>query len=131
MPLRVRWLNPANVGKTPVVVRVVARAAMILHTVLHLATPCYGYVMAAKTITHRELRNESGRILREVQQGQTFIVTNNGEAVAALQPIETNPLAGIRHDPPKRGMRFADIFPEEVDSDESALEALMYLRGER
>jgi len=87
--------------------------------------------MAAKTITHRELRNESGRILREVQQGQTFIVTNNGEPVAALQPIETNPLAGIRHDPPKRGARFADIVPEEVDSDETALEALMYLRGER
>ena len=87
--------------------------------------------MAPRTITHRELRNDSGRILREVQHGQTFIITNNGEPVAALQPIKTEPLAGIRHDPPKRGVRFADIVPEEVDSDESALEALMYLRGER
>ena len=87
--------------------------------------------MAVKTITHRELRNESGRILREVQDGQTFIITNNGEPVAALKPIASDPLAGIRHEPPKRGARFSDIVPEKVDSDESALEALMYLRGER
>jgi len=87
--------------------------------------------VAAKTITHRELRNESGRILREVQEGQTFIITNNGEPVAALEPVGTDPLAGIRHEAPKRGARFADIVPEEVDSDETALEALMYLRGDR
>ena len=87
--------------------------------------------MTAKTITHRELRNDSGRILREVQEGQTFIITNNGEPVAALQPVEADPLAGIRHEPPKRGARFADIVPEKVDSDETALEALLFLRGER
>lgn len=87
--------------------------------------------MASKTITHRELRNESGRILREVQEGQTFIITNNGEPVAALQPIESNPLAGVRHKPRKPGARFRDIVPERGTSDESALEALMFLRGER
>lgn len=87
--------------------------------------------MSAKTITHRELRNESGRILREVQHGQSFIITNNGEPVAALEPITSDPLAGIRHEPRKHGVRFADIVPEEVDSDETAYEALMYLRGER
>lgn len=87
--------------------------------------------MPAKTITHRELRNESGRILREVQQGQSFVITNNGEPVAALQPIETDPLAGIRHEPRKPGARFMDVIPEKGSSDESALEALMFLRGER
>lgn len=87
--------------------------------------------MAGKTITHRELRNDSGRILREVQEGQTFIITNNGEPVAALQPIEPNPLAGVRHDPPKQGARFANIVAEAGDSDQTALEALMSLRGER
>jgi len=85
----------------------------------------------AKTVSHRELRNESGRILREVQAGQTFIITNKGEPVAAIQPIESHPLAGVRHEPAKKGARFADIVPEEVDSEETALEALMYLRGER
>ncbi len=87
--------------------------------------------MAAKVITHRELRNESGRILREVQEGQTFIITNNGEPVAAIQPIQSNPLAGLRHEPAKQGARFADVAPEEGNSMESALEALMFLRGER
>ena len=87
--------------------------------------------MSVPSISHRELRNDSGRILREVQAGRSFIVTNNGQPVAVLKPIEHDPLAGIRHEPPKRSARFADIVPEEVDSDESALEALMYLRGER
>jgi prevent-host-death family protein len=95
------------------------------------ATACYGFTMAAKTITHRQLRNESGAILREVQQGQTFIVTNHGEPVAALRPIAANPLAGIRHEPRKTGTRFQDIAPEKSFSTETALEALLELRGER
>jgi prevent-host-death family protein len=87
--------------------------------------------MPANVITHRELRNESGRILREVQEGQTFIITNNGEPVAAIQPIQSNPLAGLRHEQAKQGARFADVAPEEGNSTESALEALLFLRGER
>lgn len=87
--------------------------------------------MPARTITHRELRNDSGRILREVQEGQSFIITNNGLPVAALQPVATDPLAGIRHQPRKPGVRFADLVPEKGTSDESALDALMFLRGER
>jgi prevent-host-death family protein len=84
-----------------------------------------------KTITHREFRNESGRILREVQQGQSFIITNNGEPVAALRPIGTDPLAGIRHTPRVPGSRFRDIVPEKGTSNKSALEVLLTLRGER
>ena len=95
------------------------------------ATACYASGVTSKTITHRELRNESGRILREVQEGQSFIITNNGEPVAALQPIASNPLAGVRHEPRKPGSRFRDLIPEKGTSNESALEALMYLRGER
>jgi prevent-host-death family protein len=40
-----------------------------------------------KTITQRELRNDSGAVLREVQAGQTIIVTRNGMPVAELRPI--------------------------------------------
>jgi prevent-host-death family protein len=39
-----------------------------------------------KTIPHRELRNNSSAVLREVQAGETFEVTNNGEVVAVLCP---------------------------------------------
>jgi prevent-host-death family protein len=40
-----------------------------------------------KTITQRELRNDSGAVLREVQAGRTLIVTRNGVPVAELRPV--------------------------------------------
>lgn len=49
-------------------------------------------------ITQRELRNESAVVLREVQAGQTLIVTRNGTPVAELRPIQPRrfvPLAVI------------------------------------
>jgi len=42
----------------------------------------------SRTITQRELRNDSAAILREVQAGQTLIVTRNGVPVAELRPIQ-------------------------------------------
>jgi prevent-host-death family protein len=41
----------------------------------------------SRIITQRELRNDSGAVLRDVQAGQTFIVTRNGTPVAELRPI--------------------------------------------
>lgn len=38
-------------------------------------------------ITQRELRNNSGAILREVQAGNVIIVTRNGTPVAELRPV--------------------------------------------
>ncbi|NDH15113.1 MAG: type II toxin-antitoxin system prevent-host-death family antitoxin, partial [Actinobacteria bacterium] len=52
------------------------------------ATARYAQGVSVPSISHRELRNDSGRILREVQAGQSFIITNNGQPVAALKPIE-------------------------------------------
>lgn len=40
-----------------------------------------------KVITQRELRNDSGAILREVQAGHTIIVSRNGVPVAELRPV--------------------------------------------
>jgi prevent-host-death family protein len=42
------------------------------------------------TIPHRRLRNESGRILREAQQGHRFVVTVDGRPVAVVGPAEAN-----------------------------------------
>ncbi|HYU87006.1 MAG TPA: type II toxin-antitoxin system Phd/YefM family antitoxin [Kribbellaceae bacterium] len=39
-----------------------------------------------KTISHRELRNDSARILREIQAGESFEITNHGDVVALLVP---------------------------------------------
>ena len=41
----------------------------------------------AREITQRELRNESGKIMREVDQGKSFIVTRNGVPVGELTPL--------------------------------------------
>lgn len=41
----------------------------------------------ATSITQRELRNQSGEIMRRVDGGETFIVTRNGVPVGELTPI--------------------------------------------
>ena len=41
----------------------------------------------SRIITQRELRNDSSAVLREVQAGQTLIVTRNGVPVAELRPV--------------------------------------------
>jgi prevent-host-death family protein len=42
---------------------------------------------AFREITQRELRNDSGAILRAVESGETFIVTRNGTPIAELHPL--------------------------------------------
>lgn len=39
-----------------------------------------------RTISHRELRNNSATVLREVRGGEVLEVTNHGEVVAVLVP---------------------------------------------
>lgn len=46
-------------------------------------------------ITQRELRNESGEIMRELDAGVTFVVTRNGVPVAQLTPLERSPFVPV------------------------------------
>jgi antitoxin (DNA-binding transcriptional repressor) of toxin-antitoxin stability system len=41
----------------------------------------------SKRITQRELRNESGRIMRALDKGRSFTVTRNGVPVGELTPV--------------------------------------------
>ena len=41
----------------------------------------------AREITQRELRNESGRIMRALDRGKSFIITRNGVPVGELIPL--------------------------------------------
>ena len=41
----------------------------------------------SRIISQRELRNDSGAILREVQAGQTIVVTRNGVPAAELRAV--------------------------------------------
>jgi prevent-host-death family protein len=38
-------------------------------------------------VTQRELRNESGEIMRRLDRGESFVVTRNGVPVAELTPL--------------------------------------------
>jgi prevent-host-death family protein len=48
-----------------------------------------------RTVTHREMRNQSGDILRRVADGETIQVTNNGQVAALIVPPGTDPLADL------------------------------------
>lgn len=43
--------------------------------------------MRVRTITQRELRNDSAAVLREVEAGQTIVVSRNGTPVAELRQV--------------------------------------------
>lgn len=42
----------------------------------------------ARRITQRELRNQSGEIMRALDRGESFVVTQNGTPVGELTPIK-------------------------------------------
>lgn len=66
-------------------------------------------------ITQRELRNDSGEIMRRLDEGETFIVTRNGVPVAELAPLRrhrfvptSSVVALFRNAPPLDAQRFRD-----------------------
>ncbi len=78
----------------------------------------------ASTISQRELRNDSGSVLRAVQAGETFVVTRNGTPVAELRPLGTRRFvpravvaAGARAAPPIDGARFRADLDALIDQD--------------
>lgn len=42
----------------------------------------------ARVISQRQLRNDSGEIMRELDRGESFIVTRNGTPVGELRPTQ-------------------------------------------
>lgn len=45
-------------------------------------------------LSQRELRNESGRVLRAVSEGKTFVLTNSGVPVGRIVPLDA-PTPGL------------------------------------
>lgn len=41
----------------------------------------------SRIITQRQLRNESGEIMRALDRGEVFIITRNGVPVGELRPV--------------------------------------------
>ena len=42
----------------------------------------------AKTISQRELRNDSAAVMDAVERGETVVVTRNGTPIAELRPLQ-------------------------------------------
>jgi len=78
-------------------------------------------------LAHRELRNRSAEVLRDVAAGATYEITNHGDVVAVLSPPEPGLSLRIRK-PTTRG-GFADL--PRVRRDEAVHVVLDDLRGER
>lgn len=81
-----------------------------------------------RRITQRELRNDNAQIIREVEQGESFVVTKHGVPVARVSPIATDvDLRIVRA--AKAGHRISDL-PRVVLAHPTS-ELLDDLRGER
>lgn len=83
----------------------------------------------ARTIAHRELRNNSSAILREVSAGEIITITNHGEPIAVLSPVSEQPMPNVRMKRATIKGRFSEI--ESVTSELSSTEILDELRAER
>lgn len=85
------------------------------------------------TIPHRELRNHSTEILRRVEAGETFSITNHGRPVARLVPYagSASPLDVLRDTGRVTDTRAVDLDALPTASGVSSREILDDLRGER
>ena len=84
----------------------------------------------ARTIPHRELRNNSSKILEEVRNGETIHITNHGVVVATLvPPTSTPPPLNVR--PAVTPGSWRDIVPEASPAGPITQEYWDDVRGDR
>ncbi|NLE99161.1 MAG: type II toxin-antitoxin system prevent-host-death family antitoxin [Propionibacterium sp.] len=84
-----------------------------------------------ETLSQRELRNESGRVLREVSEGHSFVLTNRGVPVGRIVPLDapapTLPIAR----PAKRVGGWGALKPQPSEGDRPMARILDELREDR
>ncbi|WP_460825608.1 type II toxin-antitoxin system Phd/YefM family antitoxin [Nostocoides australiense] len=85
----------------------------------------------AETLSQRELRNESGRVLRSVAEGRSYVLTNGGVPVGRIVPIDApSPGLTIARAARRRG-GWAALGIRRKHSDRSLAELLDDLREDR
>lgn len=81
-----------------------------------------------RTINQRDLRNDSAKVVRQVEQGQSFTVTRRGVPVARLFPATDD--AGLRClRPARRHVVYSETV--RVTTEIPSEEVVTDLRGER
>lgn len=81
----------------------------------------------AEKLAHRDLRNRSAEILRDVASGATYEITNHGQVVAVLSPAGSRIDLQIR--PARLERRFAAL--SRLQRGQSVVDTLDDLRGDR
>lgn len=85
------------------------------------------YASGVKTISQRELRNDSGEIMRGLARGESYRVTSRGDQVGVLLPADRSAVDEMTMRAGTQEMSF----PEGVLSAESTDDVLAELRGTR
>lgn len=84
-----------------------------------------------ESLSQRELRNESGRVLRAVGEGRSFVLTNRGVAVGRIVPLDAPaPTLNIAR-PAKRVGGWAALNPQPAEGDRPMAQILNELREDR
>lgn len=79
-------------------------------------------------LSQRELRNESGRVLRAVSEGHVFVLTNGGVPVGRIVPLDA-PAPSAR--PARRQGGWSALEITRKATEKSLTETLEDLRGDR
>ncbi|APZ34062.1 prevent-host-death family protein [Microbacterium aurum] len=84
-----------------------------------------------ESLSQRELRNESGRVLREVGEGHSFVLTNRGIPVGRIVPLDapSPTLPIVRH--AKRVGGWAALKPAGAENDRPMTQIIDELREDR
>ena len=82
-----------------------------------------------RMIPHRELRNNSSAILRDVRAGETIEISNHGEVVAVLIPPTRSPADSLRVHQARVKGGFATL--ARVRLDHPVQDSIDDLRGDR
>lgn len=84
-----------------------------------------------ESLSQRELRNESGRVLREVGQGRSFVLTNRGVPIGRIVPLDAPaPMLPIAR-PAKRIGGWAALKPQSSQDARPMAQILDELREDR
>ncbi|MDY6054271.1 type II toxin-antitoxin system prevent-host-death family antitoxin [Micrococcus sp.] len=86
---------------------------------------------ADETLSQRELRNESGRVLRAVAAGQSFLVTNAGEPVGRLVPVDAPSRPTLPMRPAVRSGAWSELAARRHRSGQPVTRILDELREDR
>ena len=86
----------------------------------------------SESLSQRELRNESGRVLRAVSEGRSFVLTNSGVPVGRIVPLDAPaPPLPIARPARRQGGWAALAADRRPPVGRSLAEALDDLRGDR